>query len=473
MNNTNGKFVSSSIRRLSSGKPGSLIEVAQTPQFQELKNRIQSGKIKVLGLPDGFFGDQGKGMAGMLLAMLFDWTFRSTGGNNAGHTQYPWSGLKMITHHLPPGLFLGKPSVCGNGMVIDPKVILEEILNLRQNGFPVHQGIFFISDRAHVTCPWHIEIDVSRDASGRGIGSTGRGIGPAYFFKMARMGVQFYHLIDPDRLWERMNEIRPFVEQQRSFVHPKTNGRYTDAEWGRLFRTLRKYGSEKYLGRFVTNTSYLINQVIDSGKRVLFEGAQGAGLDIDHGTYPYVTSSCPTVGGFSTGSGVAGSRFDEMWMIAKAYATRVGAGGYPSLDEGPLGKKLRDRGAEFGSTTGRPRDCGWFDTVYNRYAWMLNQPTGLIITKIDVLSGFQKIYFCEGYRINGKVYKQVPSNVKDFQRAEPVYTSLPGWRRDIRGTTSKDQLPANAVDVIDYYNDNVGPVVMVSTGPEAHEFMMW
>jgi adenylosuccinate synthase len=390
------------------------------------------------------WGDEGKGRIVDLISENVDIIARYQGGNNAGHT-IVIGKEKVVLHHLPSGILReGKISVIGNGVVIDPKVLLEELKGLRAAGYRADSGNLKISDRAHVIMPYHREIDIARESLSEGngkIGTTGRGIGPVYEDKAARRGIKFSDLIDPESLRERLSSVL----EERNMYLERVLGR-KPLKFDDVYREYEEYGRE--LKDFSCDVSSLLNRSISEGKRVLFEGAQGALLDIDLGTYPFVTSSSASSGGACTGTGVSPTRIDVVLGIAKAYTTRVGEGPFPSEIQGELGERLREAGGEYGATTGRSRRCGWFDCVALKYAAMTNGISRLAITKLDVLSGFDTIKVCVGYRYRGEILSDFPSNINILNGCEPVYEDIEGWKEDISTVTDFSGLPLHARNYI-------------------------
>jgi len=414
------------------------------------------------------WGDEGKGRIVDLISENVDIIARYQGGNNAGHT-IVIGEQKVVLHHLPSGILReGKVSVIGNGVVIDPKVLLEELEGLRSAGYKVDSGNLKISDRAHVIMPYHREIDVARESSSQGngkIGTTGRGIGPVYEDKAARRGIKFSDLIDPESLRERLSSV---LGERNKYLEMVLGRKPLDFD--DIYNEYKEYGRE--LKDFACDVSGLLNKSIDTGKCVLFEGAQGALLDIDLGTYPYVTSSSAGSGGACTGTGVSPTRIDAVLGIAKAYATRVGEGPFPSEIEGTLGEKLREAGGEYGATTGRSRRCGWFDSVALKYAAMTNGISRLAITKLDVLSGFEKIRICTGYSYRGEKLSDFPSNISILRDCEPVYTEMEGWKEDISSVVDFDSLPPQARNYIRKIEELTGVTIYaVSLGASREKIL--
>ncbi|MCK5710089.1 MAG: adenylosuccinate synthase, partial [Deltaproteobacteria bacterium] len=392
---------------------------------------------------------------------------RFQGGNNAGHT-IVIGDEKVILHHLPSGILReDKLSVIGNGVVIDPKVLLQEINELESAGYSANEKNLKISDRAHVIMPYHREIDLARESmNGKGkIGTTGRGIGPVYEDKAARRGIKFADLIDPDSLSARLKDV---LEERNAYLTKVLGGNPLNFE--EIFQEYVVYGRE--LKRFSCDVSTLLNNSISNGQNILFEGAQGALLDIDFGTYPYVTSSSSGSGGASIGTGVGPTKIDTVLGISKAYATRVGEGPFPTEISGELGEKLRQAGGEFGATTGRSRRCGWFDAFALKYAAQINGISWLAITKLDVLSGFEKINICVGYRYNGKELTSFPSNNQVLKEIDPVYEEMEGWKEDISEAKDISELPIQARKYLEKLEEITGvPIYTVSLGPSREKII--
>ncbi|MCZ6468388.1 MAG: adenylosuccinate synthase [Candidatus Dadabacteria bacterium] len=413
------------------------------------------------------WGDEGKGRIVDLISEKVDIIVRYQGGNNAGHT-IVIGDEKVILHHLPSGILRqDKLSVIGNGVVIDPKVLLQEINELESAGYSANEKNLKISDRAHVIMPYHIEIDLARESmNGKGkIGTTGRGIGPVYEDKAARRGIKFADLIDPDSLSARLKDV---LEERNAYLTKVLGGDPLNFE--EIFQEYVVYGRE--LKRFSCDVSTLLNNSISKGQNILFEGAQGALLDIDFGTYPYVTSSSSGSGGASIGTGVGPTKIDTVLGISKAYATRVGEGPFPTEISGELGEKLRQAGGEFGATTGRSRRCGWFDAFALKYAAQINGISWLAITKLDVLSGFEKINICVGYLYNGKELSSFPSNNQVLKEIVPVYEEMEGWKEDISEAKEISELPIQARKYLEKLEEITGvPIYTVSLGPSREKII--
>ncbi|WP_326819285.1 adenylosuccinate synthase [Streptosporangium sp. NBC_01756] len=383
------------------------------------------------------WGDEGKGKATDLLGDKVDYVVRYQGGNNAGHTVVI-GDQKYALHLLPTGVL--SPNVVpviGNGVVIDPGVLLSEIDGLAARGVSAER--LLISANAHLIMPHHKAIDkVSERYLGKAkIGTTGRGIGPAYGDKIYRMGVRVQDLLDPGILRKK---IEVALNEKNQILTKIYNRRAIDAE-----QVLEEYlGYAERLTPHIADTSLILNKALDEDKVVLLEGGQGNLLDIDHGTYPFVTSSSPTSGGACSGSGIPPTRLTRVIGILKAYTTRVGAGPFPTELTDEMGDWLRTTGGEYGVTTGRNRRCGWFDAVIARYASRINGVTDFFLTKLDVLSGLERIPVCVAYEVDGVRYDEIPMTQTDFHHAKPVYEEFPGWQEDISGAKSFEDLPANA-----------------------------
>lgn len=405
------------------------------------------------------WGDEGKGKVVDLLTEEADYVVRYQGGHNAGHTVVI-GHEQFILHLIPSGILHGeKKCVIGNGVVVDPPALIEEIDALLKRGIQV-SGRLFVSDKSHLIMPYHRAIEKESEAlkGTRKIGTTGRGIGPTYSDKMARIGIRMADLYDGDifyrKLSENLTEMNFFLEKLY-----KVKG----FEVKRVYDEYMDYASR--IKEYVTDTSRLLNQAMAEGKNILFEGAQGTLLDVDHGTYPYVTSSNATAGGACTGTGIGPTRIHGVLGVAKAYATRVGSGPFPTEIQGEGCDALRERGREYGATTGRPRRCGWFDAVAVRYAVMVNGLTSLAITKMDVLDECKEIKICIGYRYNGKTFNDMPSQISVLEQCEPVYESLTGWGKPTTGIFSYAQLPAQAQVYLNRIQELTQcPIDIVSTG---------
>jgi adenylosuccinate synthase len=409
------------------------------------------------------WGDEGKGKITDYLAEKADVVARYQGGNNAGHT-IVFAGNKYKLHLIPSGIFY-KDKICviGNGVVIDPKALIQEIEYLHSH--KVSTVNLRISNRAHVILPYHIRLDsVEEDAKGTNkIGTTRRGIGPAYTDKVARVGIRIADLLDPEEFerklrsnLEEKNRLFEKVYQAEGFTIEDLLGEYLA-----IAEILRPY---------VADTSVLLNDAIDAGKGVLFEGAQGVMLDIDHGTYPFVTSSNPIAGGVCIGAGVGPTKIQQVIGVAKAYTTRVGDGPFPTELMNEIGNHIREVGHEYGTTTGRPRRVGWFDSVVVRHARRVSGVTGLSLHSIDVLTGINKLKICTAYKYKGETLEAFPANLNILAKCEPIYEEHPGWSEDITGVKSLDELPANARHFMERISLLTGiPVSIFSVGPDREQ----
>ena len=405
------------------------------------------------------WGDEGKGRVVDALAGRSGVVVRYQGGANAGHTVVV-EDEKYVFHLLPSGiLYPGKLCVIGNGVVIDPETLFEELDDLKKRNKPLAR--LLISHGAHIVMPYHKLLDrlaESARSEGSRIGTTGRGIGPCYSDKFGRVGIRAEDLVNPDLLKEK---LMMNIEQKNEIL-TKIYGA-EPLEFDAVYETALEWG--KRMKPMLGDAFLEIHNALEAGMNVLFEGAQGTLLDVDHGTYPFVTSSSPCSGGACTGAGIGPGRIDRVIGVTKAYCTRVGEGPFPTEDKGALGELLRTRGGEFGATTGRPRRCGWNDLVAVDYAVKINGIDGLALTKLDVLSGFDKISVCTAYEIAGKIRKSFPSSCAELAKARPVFEELPGWKEDISGCRRFEDLPAAAQDYIRFIEDRVSaPVILIGVG---------
>jgi adenylosuccinate synthase len=414
------------------------------------------------------WGDEGKGKIVDLLTEYSDVVVRFQGGNNAGHTLIV-KGEKTILHLLPSGiLHPGKKCLIGNGVVIDPEVLFSEIEAIKKRGFLKNDRQLLISDRAHVIMPYHRAIDQMREAAkgDHKIGTTGRGIGPAYEDKVARRGIRMGELIEPDLLSQRLQEILP--ERNLYLTSVLKGESFLESE---IYSRYRWLGSQ--LKKYVCDGSVFLEEQLKKKKQILFEGAQGTSLDVDYGTYPYVTSSNTLGAAACIGAGVGPKSIKDLWGVSKAYTTRVGAGPFPTELHDELGNTLREKGGEFGSTTGRPRRCGWLDLVVLRHAVRANGLTGLVFTKLDVLTGIKKLKVCIGYRLGSKILKTVPSKVEDLMKCQPIYREFAGWEEPVSNVRKIKQLPKNARSYLSFLEKTLQiPIVLVSVGPSREEHVL-
>ncbi len=411
------------------------------------------------------WGDEGKGKIVDIFTGYADDVIRFQGGNNAGHTLVVGDD-KVVLHLIPSGiLHPGKRCIIGNGVVLDPEVFIDEITKLKAGGKLADDGCLLLSESLHIIMPYHKRIDLAREKkSGAGrIGTTGRGIGPCYEDKIGRRGIRLMDLLDADIF---AGKLREFLEE-KNFILQRFLG---DSPLG-FDEIYEKYlGYAEILRTYAADTSLILRNDIAAGRKVLFEGAQGTMLDIDFGTYPFVTSSSTCAGGACTGSGVGPRDIHEIIGISKAYITRVGSGPFPTELEDEVGETLRTAGGEFGATTGRPRRCGWFDALVARYAVRINGLTGIALTKLDVLSGFETIRVCTGYDCEGAILTEIPASVEKLSRCRPVYEEFPGWKGDISAVRRFEDLPENAVKYIKKLEELVGcPIILVSVGPRRDE----
>lgn len=414
------------------------------------------------------WGDEGKGKVVDIYTEFADDVVRYQGGNNAGHTLVV-GDEKIVLHLIPSGiLHAGKRCIIGNGVVLDPEVFIREITNLKAKGKFQDDSCLLLSESLHIIMPYHKRIDIAREAkSGAAkIGTTGRGIGPTYEDKIGRRGLRLADLLDPAVFSRKLTELLP----EKNFILEKLLGEqpFTFEE---IFEEYSRYAD--VLRKYVADTTLILHRDIAAGKRLLFEGAQGTLLDVDHGTYPFVTSSSTCAGGACTGTGVSPRDIHEVIGISKAYVTRVGSGPFPTELDDATGEELRRVGSEFGATTGRPRRTGWFDALVVRYAVRVNGLTGIALTKLDVLDGFETIKVCTGYSYQGTVLDELPSNAELFAACTPIYEELPGWQQDISGVRSFADLPENARSYIRRLEELVGcPMALVSVGPRRDQTIM-
>jgi adenylosuccinate synthase len=409
------------------------------------------------------WGDEGKGKIVDLLTPRFDIVARYQGGHNAGHTVYV-NGTKFVLRLIPSGI-LHKEITCviGNGVVVDPTALFAEVDELAKHGIEVGSRLV-VSDKAHLILPYHRDLDLLSEArrGERKIGTTSRGIGPAYEDKIARRGIRVGDLADPKGLEEN---IRDNVTARNRLVHDST------MDWRQVVDELMERA--KRLRPLVRDVSLLLSDEMRAGKSVLFEGAQGTLLDIDHGTYPYVTSSNASVGGVCTGLGIGPRSIGGVLGVVKAYTTRVGEGPLPTELSGEMGQRLRDSGNEYGAVTGRPRRCGWYDAVAVRYGVRINGLDALALTKLDVLDGVERIDICTAYRCGSRTLTEFPSDIGQLAACEPVYESMPGWSQPTKGVRRYGNLPEKARHYIARLEEVTGvPAAVISTGSERDETIL-
>ncbi len=417
--------------------------------------------IVVLGTQ---WGDEGKGKVVDMLAENADLVVRFQGGNNAGHTLVV-DGEEFISHLIPSGILQGKKCLIGNGVVVDPAVLTEEMEGLRSRGLEISSENFYISRNAHIIMPYHKTIDAARENSlgNNKIGTTGRGIGPCYEDKVSRRGIRFVDLLSGDKgrdkIVQRTKEKNDYLKKIFGVDPLDTDAIITEFN-----------GYAETLAPYITNVSGMISEAAKGGRHVLFEGAQGTYLDIDHGTYPFVTSSNTVAGNACCGSGIGPTEITGVLGIVKAYTTRVGEGPFPTELFDEIGDYMQKQGSEFGATTGRKRRCGWLDMVMLKNAAILNGLTGMAVTKLDVLTGLNQLDVCVGYKYQGKTLTDFPADLGVLAECEPVYETLAGWTNDISNARSLDELPQNAITYLNFIEEAVGvPINIVSVGPGRRE----
>jgi adenylosuccinate synthase len=414
------------------------------------------------------WGDEGKGKIVDLLTKYADVVVRFQGGNNAGHTLVV-GGEKTVLHLIPAGiLHPGKRCVIGNGVVVDPEVFVMEVDRLKAKGGLADDTQLVLSLDAHVIMPWHKAIDLAREqAMGAGkIGTTGRGIGPTYEDKVARRGLRVRDLLEPARLERRIRERIPAAREELRRL-----GATPDLDEGAIATRYAELG--RRLGLYATDVSIWLHRALEAGQQLLFEGAQGTMLDVDHGTYPFVTSSNTVAGNAVVGCGLGPTAVDYVLGISKAYSTRVGSGPYPSELKDATGERLRKLGNEFGATTGRPRRTGWLDALALRFAVRVNGLTGLAITKLDVLTGFETLKIAVGYKVDGKVLDEMPSDPELLERCEAVYEELPGFTEKLENLRTWDDLPPRARAYTKRVEELAGvKVIGVSVGADRGETIL-
>ncbi len=419
---------------------------------------------KVIAVIGAQWGDEGKGKIVDLLAECFDIVARYQGGHNAGHSVQV-GDRSFVLHLLPSGIVhQGKTCVLGSGMVIDPKAFFEEADRLMTQGIEVSPERVKISSRAHLILPYHRALDhTSEERLGNErVGTTLRGIGPAYEDKAGRRGIRTADALVPDVLRSR---IERNLEDANRIIEAY-GGKRLDVD--EIFQEMS--GLTERLGPFIADTTHFLNVAATQGRSILLEGAQATLLDVDHGTYPFVTSSSTIAGGAIVGTGLAPNRLTGVLGIVRTYTTRVGEGPFPTemlKGEAELGQMIRERGREYGASTGRPRRCGWFDAFATRYAAEINGFTSVALTKLDVLDALDEIKVCTGYKLDGKTCESLPAVAQDLRRVEPAYATLPGWKTSTVGTTEMASLPLNARRYVDFLSEQIGVEIgLVSTGPE-------
>lgn len=406
------------------------------------------------------WGDEGKGKITDLMADRMDFVVRFAGGNNAGHTVVRGDD-EFKLHLMPSGiLYPHITTVIGNGLVVNPRVLLEEMDGLESRGIPCDK--LRVSSGAHLVMPYHLAFDALGEVSlgSAKLGTTHRGIGPAYADKADRLGLRAQDLLDEKIFKEKLDAAlaRKNAILTKAFGHDSFDA-------GEILAEYMTYAER--LAPHIEDTSLLVYNALEDGKKVLFEGAQGTLLDIDHGSYPFVTSSSPTIGGVFTGTGVGPKHIERITGVVKAYTTRVGYGPFPTEQDNADGELMGARGVEFGTTTGRKRRCGWLDLVLLKYAARVNSLTGLAITKLDVLSEFERIKVCVGYSYQGKIYHDFPSHQTIFHKCEPEYLELPGWKQEISDVTERADLPEAALRYVEFVEQAAGvPAEIISVGPK-------
>jgi len=429
---------------------------------EDRSGKLKTGKTAVI--VGAQWGDEGKGKIVDVLSERFKVVARYSGGHNAGHT-VTIKGKKFILQLIPCGVLReGCRGVIGNGVVLDPFAFMKEVDALRANGVKI-DGNLFVSNRAHVILPYHRMIELAAEnAPGRvKIGTTSRGIGPTYEDKMARSGLRVQDLLDKALLKKHIDNA---CREKNTIVHALFNSEPIDPD--KMYTDYAEVADR--VAPFVTDTALLLNRAIADGASVMFEGAQGTMLDIDHGTYPFVTSSSATSGGAATGTGVPPNAITMVAGVTKAYCTRVGGGPFPTELDNEVGEALRKKGNEFGAVTGRPRRTGWLDLPLLRYSNMINGTGWLVVTKLDVLDDVVEIPVCVGYKVDGKETQEIPAQASGYEKIEPIYTKLPGWHCETYGINEYDRLPAKAKSYLEFVEKQTGAKVgIVSTGPDREQ----
>jgi adenylosuccinate synthase len=411
------------------------------------------------------WGDEGKGKIVDLLAKDYDIVARYQGGANAGHT-VKIENKEFVLHLIPSGIFHPNVTcVIGNGVVIDPIALINEINAIKKIGIDI-KGRLLISHNAHLIMPYHKILDSISEKGDSKIGTTGRGIGPAYYDKASRRGIKIVDLLDREVLTQK---LRANIEEKNTLLR-----KVYDTEEMNIENIIQEYVEfDKIIDEYITNTVYYLNSALKDGKRLILEGAQGALLDIDHGTYPYVTSSNPTSGGACTGLGIPPTSINSVLGVVKAYSTRVGNGPFPTEQENETGDILRKIGSEFGATTGRPRRCGWLDTLSLQYSFIINGIKEIAITKLDVLDSFKEIKICTGYKSGSKTIKHFPNDLKTINSIEPVYETFSGWNTKISDCKNFSELPKECkeyLSAIEKLTD--AKITIISVGPGREQTIM-
>lgn len=410
------------------------------------------------------WGDEGKGKIVDFLTEKCDYVVRFQGGCNAGHTVVV-GNEKYILHLIPSGiLHKNKKCIIGNGVVVDPAGLLKEIETLRDKGIEIDNNLY-IAKHCHLIMPYHIAIEEEYEKKKK-IGTTRRGIGPCYTDKIARNGVRMIDLLYPEVL---KNKIKANLEIINFLLINLYNSSPLDEEG--IFSQYMKYAEK--LRQYITDADIMINKAIDEGKNVLFEGAQGTLLDIDHGTYPYVTSSSTVAGGVCIGVGISPKKIDRILGVVKAYTTRVGGGPFPTEIKDSLGEHIRQKGGEYGATTGRPRRCGWLDLVGLKHSVRINGFTGIAVTKLDILDGIEKLKVCVGYKYDSTIIEEFPKEIGILEQCEPVYEELPGWKMNTGGIKDYDSLPDNAKKYLRFIEEALNvKIQIISTGQKRDEIII-
>lgn len=411
------------------------------------------------------WGDEGKGKYIDMLAEQSDIIVRFSGGNNAGHTIVA-NGVKYALHLIPSGiLHTDKTCIIGNGVVVDPAVLLQEMKGLNERG--VTTDHLLISDRAHLIMPYHRELDELQEKfrGNNSIGTTKRGIGPCYADKIERSGIRMCDLIDEE---EFVKKVKANLELKNLIIERVYGGKAFDAE-----PIIKEYlGYAQQLKKYITDTTSILADAIDTGKNILFEGAQANFLDIDFGTYPYVTSSNPVAGGVCTGSGLGPVYINEVYGVLKAYTSRVGAGPFPTEQNNEVGDTIRELGWEYGTTTGRPRRCGWLDTVMIRYAAKINGLTALAINHVDTIGKLKEIRLCVGYKKDGEIIRTFPASLNELAKCEPMYEIFEPWNEDISNVKSYSELPLNAQKYLNRIEELVGVKIgLIGVGKDREQII--